>query len=116
MQVVDADEYGISVAVDEFDHFLRFAVDSGNHQAAELTYTVIRVYHIIADLQLIEFFERHHRFASACIIRGESNTMVTFENLMIGVASNLVRMIHPSAMQCVINRSKQFRTLLLLVR
>ena len=102
-----AHEDRVAVAVDEFDHLLRFAVHAGGHQSSELANAVIGVYDVVAHLQLVEFLEGKHRLAAACIIRTERDAMVTLEDLMIGVAGDLARMIHPSAVQRVVNRREE---------
>ena len=102
-----AHEDCVAVAVDEFDHLLRFAVHTGGHQSSELANAVIGVHHVVAHLQLVELLECEYRLAAACIVRTERNAMVTLEDLMIGVAGNLARMIHPSAVQRVVNRREE---------
>ena len=50
MEVMDADKDIRSVAVVQFDHFLRFAVHRSGDESAELRYTVVGVYDVVAYL------------------------------------------------------------------
>ena len=48
MQIVNAHKDGISFAVGESNHLLRFAVDGSRDESSELSYTMIAVHHVIA--------------------------------------------------------------------
>ena len=54
---------------------------------------------IIAYLELVDLAEGDDRLSSPCVLTGEGDAMVTFENLMIGIAAYLQAMIHKSFVQ-----------------
>ena len=54
LQVMDAHEYGIAVAIDELNHLLWLAVHAGRDESAEASDAMVGVYHVVAYLQLVE--------------------------------------------------------------
>ena len=84
VQAVDAHIQDVVVAVDQPDRFLLFAVRIDLLQAAEHTDPMIDVHHQIAGFQLRELLQRKRlRVLAETLFQAE--TMVTFEDLVIGV-------------------------------
>ena len=109
MQVMDAHEDGVSVAIGETNHLLRLAVDSRGYQTAKLTDSVVAVYHIIAQPQLVNLLKREHSLAATSILRTQTHTMVALENLMVRVATNLCLVVHESCVQRLRDRREVHR-------
>ena len=103
---MDTHKHVRAVAVDQFDHLLRFTVHRCRHQPAELSDTVIAMHDIIADLQLIDLPQRDNSLTPSRVLTRHRHTVVPLKNLMVGVATYLQPLIHKSLMQRRLNRNK----------
>ena len=67
------------------------------------------MHHIIAESQLVNLLEREYRFASTRILRTELYAMVTLEDLVVRIATNLCLVVHESRVQRLIYRREAHR-------
>ena len=109
MQVMDAHENSVSVAIRQPNHLLRLTVDSRCYQAAKLTDSVVAMYHIITQPQLVNLLQCQDRFAATRILRTQTHTMVTLEDLVVRIATNLCFVVHESCVQRLRDRSEMHR-------
>ena len=109
MQVMDAHENSVSVTIGEANHLLRLTVDGSSNQTAELTDSVVAMYHIITQPQLVNLLKREHSFAATSILGTQTHTMVALENLMVRVATDLCFVVHESCVQRLRDRSEMHR-------
>ena len=109
-----ADKDGVAVAVGELDGLLPTAVEVRRYQSGKLPYTVVRMYHVVAYLELINLFECDDGFASACVLRAQCDAMIAFEYLMIGIATYLRSMVHKSRVQCLVDGHEAYLRLFVL--
>ena len=106
VQSVYTNENNIIVFIEQFYHFLHFSVDIGTHQSTKNSHTMINMHQIIAQLKLIQLFERHHYFSLTCFIGFELIFVKTVENLMIGVTQHRQIVIDKTFVQSIFNRLK----------
>ena len=99
VEVMNRDEHVSAVAVVEFDHLLRLAVNRCSDESAELGDTVVGMNHIIAYLELVYLTQGDDCFAATRVLATHRHTVVTLENLMVGIAANLQSPVHESLMQ-----------------
>ena len=96
---MNRDKHIGSVAVVEFDHLLRLAVDGCSDESSELSDAVIGVHDVISYLQLVYLPQGDDSFSSACVLAGHGHAVVTLEDLMVGIAANLQSPVHKSLVQ-----------------
>ena len=96
MQVVYANEYRVVVAINQLDSFLHATIEIGGYQSGKLAYSVIHVHHIVAKLQLVEFFQSNDGFAASCVLRTKTYTVIAIKYLVIGIAADFCLIINES--------------------
>ena len=84
VQRVDGHENDVAIQVDEFDHLLHGAVDTGAQQAAEFAYAVIFVHNVVTHFNLAQFLERKGQFSATRTVALEVVLVETVENLVVG--------------------------------
>ena len=98
VQVMDAHKHVRPVAVDQFDHLLRFTVHRCRHQPAKLGNTMVAMYDVVAYLQLVDLPQRDNSFSAPRVLTRHRHTVVTLKDLMIRVATDLKSLIHKPLM------------------
>ena len=96
-----------SVAVVEFDHLMRLAVDGGRHQSAELGYSVVGMYDVVAYPELVDLAQSDDGFAATSVLTRKRDTVITLENLMVGVAADLQPLVHKPFVQRAVDADEQ---------
>ena len=91
---MNAHIHNIIISIDQLNGFLGFAFDLNFLQSAKFPDAVIHVGHIIAYGQGSQFFERNGLLFRKAIFDGK--LVVTFKNLVIGIAGKLVFGINKS--------------------
>lgn len=101
MQRVHIDQQHVAIAVNQFYRFILLAVLNRLDQPAEPPDTVVDMYDVIADLQAVQFGNRE-AFVTGDLA-AQLVTVVTVENLMVGIAAHL----EPRADKTFVKRHRQ---------
>ena len=92
---MDAHEYHVAVAVNQFHHFLGAAVVVGDtHQSAEGSHAVVDMHHIVAYVEGIQVVKR--QLLGLFHTAAELYTVEAVEDFVVGVAADFVFRIDES--------------------
>ena len=72
---------------------------------------MVRVNDIIVFAQLVNLFEGNNRLAAAGILAGEADAMVTLEDLVVGVAGYVMRLVYPTGVQGLVHCLERYLVL-----
>ncbi len=94
---MNVDEEDVVVLVDQLDGFVRLAVFIDFDQSVEAPDTVIDVHDVIARTQLVQFGNRHLLIATDFTV--DAITLITVEQLMVGIETKFQIMVDEPLMQ-----------------
>ena len=95
---MDIDEEHVAVLVDQLDRLLHPSVARGYlHQSVETPHAVVDVHHIVARTQLVQLGDGHLLVAPDFAV--DAVTLVTVENLVVGIEAQLQVVVHESLVQ-----------------
>ena len=95
---MDVDEQHVAVLVNQLDRLLHTAVARGDlHQPVETPHPVVDVHHIVARAELVQLGDGHLLVAPDLAV--DAVTLVTVENLVVGVEAQFQVVVHEALVQ-----------------
>ena len=84
---MDGDEDCRVALIDNLDHLLHLVAIGDTNQTAKLSHSMVGMYHIIADLELLQFLQCECHLAAAGTFATQIVLVEAVENLMVGKAT-----------------------------
>ena len=94
---MDVDEEYVAVAVDQLDRLVRAPVLVDLDQTAEPPHAVIDMHHVIARFELVQLGDGHLLVAPDLAV--DAVTLVTVEELVVGITAEAERMVDEPLVQ-----------------
>ena len=94
---MDVDEEYVAVAVDQLDRLVRAPVLVDLDQTAEPPHAVIDMHHVIARFELVQLGDGHLLVAPDLAV--DAVTLVTVENLVVGIEAQFQVVVHEPLVQ-----------------
>ena len=97
VQRMDIDQQHIAVPVFELHGLVHLAVLHRPHQTAETPHAVVDMHHVVARLQLVQL--RHGKCLTAVYLTPKRITLITFEQLVVGIETKPEPVVHETFVQ-----------------
>ena len=92
------DEQHVAVLVDQLDRLLHASVARGDlHQPVETAHAVVDMHHVVARAQLVQLGDGHLLVAPDLAV--DAVTLVTVEELVVGITAETERMVDEPLVQ-----------------
>ena len=101
--------------VDNLDHLLegpllnfsRRRSDGHTHQSAKLADTMVNVYHIVANLELLNLLQRKRHLTATCLVALKIVLVETVKDLMVSKDADMKVVVDEAFVQGILNRNKR---------
>ena len=97
----------IVILVDNLDHLLHLPIRRHTHQTTELTHTMIDMYHIVANLELLYLLQRQSHLSPTGLVALKAILMIAVKQLMIREVALLHCVIYEALMDGCRNRRER---------
>ena len=102
---------GAATVVLNLDHLLIARTLRHTHQSAKLTYAVVDVYHVVANLELLYLLQRQCHLAATSLVGAQIVLMEPVEDLVVSEDTQLQVMIYETCMKGTFDSIERHRTL-----